>query len=94
MQNDLISRSAMKRYIDCGHLRPPTEVCFSERDVIHILDKQPAVDAEPVVHGRWIPVWKHLFKVKHFKCSVCGHREKEGGCAYCHCGAKMDGGFC
>ena len=43
-----IDADALKEYIDCGHLRPPTELCFSEIDVIRMLDKQPTVDAEPV----------------------------------------------
>lgn len=51
MKNDLISREAMKCYIDCGHLRPPTEKCFSEADVVLMLDRQPAVEA---VH-----LWEH-----------------------------------
>lgn len=29
----------MKRYIDVGHLRPPTEICFSELDVVKMIDK-------------------------------------------------------
>lgn len=52
----------------------------------------PALDYAPVVHGEWIPVWHNLFKLGYVKCSVCGHKEKKGGWAYCHCGAKMDGG--
>ena len=28
----------VKRYIDVGHLRPPTEICFSELDVVSIID--------------------------------------------------------
>jgi len=49
-----------------------------------------AVDAEPVIHARWVPVLKNLFKVKHYRCSACGCKEKENGWAYCHCGARMD----
>ena len=43
----LIDADALKRYIDCGHLRSPTELCFSELDVVHMLDRQPTVEAEP-----------------------------------------------
>lgn len=28
----------VKRYIDVGHLRPPTEICFSELDVVSMID--------------------------------------------------------
>lgn len=28
----------VKRYIDVGHLRPPTEKCFSELDVVNMID--------------------------------------------------------
>ena len=28
----------VRRYIDVGHLRPPTELCFSELDVVNIID--------------------------------------------------------
>ena len=43
----LIDADALKRYIDCGHLRSPTELCFSELDVILMLDRQPTVEVEP-----------------------------------------------
>lgn len=49
MASDLISRDAFKNYIDCGHLRSPTELCFSELDVVRMIDKQPTVDAVEVV---------------------------------------------
>lgn len=47
----LIDADALKSYIDCGHLRSPIETCFSELDVVLMLDKQPTVDAEPVRHA-------------------------------------------
>lgn len=62
----------------------------------------PVVDAEPVVHGRWIEDRTHIM------CSVCGARYKDeivfmpdacmsgqiyDGLERCpHCGARMDGG--
>lgn len=55
------------------------------------IEDAPTIDYAPVVHGYWIPVWHDIFKVGYVKCSVCGHTEKKGGWAYCHCGAKMDG---
>jgi len=43
----LIDADALKEYIDCGHLRNPCEVCFSEWDVVNLLDKCPTIDAVP-----------------------------------------------
>ena len=43
-----IDADVMKEYIDCGHLRNPCEVCFSELDVINLIDAQPTVDAVPL----------------------------------------------
>lgn len=54
----LIDADRLKSYIDCGHLRPPTEVCFSELDVCNMIDKAPTVSAE-AVQG-WIPVSERL----------------------------------
>ena len=44
----LIDADALKEYIDCGHLRNPCEVCFSELDVVNLIDAQPTVDAVPL----------------------------------------------
>ena len=52
----------------------------------NILDA-PAVDAAPVVHGRW---FYHDDGV--ITCSECGNAESSDS-YYCrYCGAKMDGG--
>ena len=77
----LIDADALKEYIDCGHLRPPTELCFSEIDVIRMLDKQPTVDAEPVRHAHWewcetwldeIPDYPCELLEEGWACSACG----------------------
>ena len=49
----LIDADALKDYIDCGHLRPPTELCFSELDVCNMIDKAPTI-------GGWIPCSERL----------------------------------
>lgn len=66
-------------------------------DVRRIVVEAPAVDAAPVVHGRWVE-----YPVAHyFKCSKCKYivpykkavriNEKQAY-NYCpSCGAKMDG---
>ena len=62
-----------------------------------MVERVPAVDAVPVVHGRWVD---HL--VRDWRCSECGEkiqkvRNVDGYCyddkpKYCpNCGAKMDG---
>lgn len=52
----LIDADALKEYIDCGHLRNPCEVCFSELDVVNLIDAQPTIDTEP----HWIPCSEKL----------------------------------
>jgi len=54
----------------------------------------PAIDAEPVKHGRWEPildgVWNLPMPVlSGYRCSECGRIENEKE-PYCNCGAKMD----
>ena len=57
----------------------------------------PAVDAVPVVHGRWVPNIREDTRAyppytyqNGFKCSVCGRVTRSKKEPYCHCGAKMD----
>ena len=52
----------------------------------------PAVEAAPVVHGRWI--FGTANHREYMKCSVCLKSQTPTGVfAYCpNCGAKMDGG--
>lgn len=62
----------------------------------------PAIDAAPVVHGRWIDTGLCNSTGNIYKCSVCGmmHNPNEDDCAqgraiempsFCYgCGAKMD----
>lgn len=50
------------------------------------------VDAEPVVHGRWLPVnghWGPKIVRRGYQCSLCGRIENQRE-PYCHCGVKMD----
>lgn len=100
--DDLISRKALlekawEADTQCGYVQVV--------DVGDIEDA-PAVDAAPVVHGRWIkkknPQWPAY---SHDCCSVCGwwntknalsydgNRKPGHSLNYCpNCGAKMDGG--
>ena len=58
-----------------------------------IVDAQPTVEAEPVLHGKWIDrtikVSAELTNIIHV-CSVC-EEMAVGKYRYCpHCGARMD----
>lgn len=53
------------------------------------------VEAEPVVHARWVPVYGNaymriLLGCTCYRCSACGRIEEENSEPYCHCGARMD----
>ena len=77
--------------------------CYAARVVamecaVEIKD-MPAVDAEPVRHGRWYIPTRMMPTAHHGRhcCSVCGHMAlserpgREELSNYCpHCGAKMD----
>ena len=90
MASDLISRDALKSYIDCGHLRSPTELCFSEIDVVRMIDKQPAVDAVEVVRCKdcmyWTRVNKHSGKCPF----LIGEHQYAGDNHYCSCGERRE----
>ena len=61
--------------------------------MVHAIGKTPTIEAEPVVHGRWVrPTMINgvNFDIPH--CSVCEKVPCDEG-NYCpNCGAKMDGG--
>lgn len=59
----------------------------------------PAIEAEPVRHGRWEEIQcfsEHGIPMASYECTNCGNDiERQRGVvpAYCEfCGAKMDGG--
>ena len=58
---------------------------------VHLIDNAPTIDAQPVVHGKWI--YKYM---RHSECSNCGELRNvytQICWNYCpNCGAKMDGG--
>ena len=93
--NDLISRQALLDSYDLAHEGAPG----SARKLI---EDAPAVDAVPVVHGRWINEPPYLSVggdyLKAQECSVCrsfyvsdGHKPYSNH-NYCpYCGANMDG---
>lgn len=78
-QNELLQCSVVRDY------------CERQRE---FLNKFPTIDAEPVVHGRWIK-WDDE---STYDCSICGDAftlyegtPKSNHYNYCpNCGAKMD----
>lgn len=62
-----------------------------------LIDKQPTVEAVPVVHGKWIKnEWLSTDFAPVHDCSVCGKSIEQKYITLpqrCeHCGALMDGG--
>ena len=102
MASDLISRAAA---IECMKSMAGCDACNNYGgarcractwdDAMDIVDELPAVDAAPVVHGRWIDNGKYAKGTISRSCSNCGdiqvHYEKYIP-NYCpNCGAKMMG---
>lgn len=99
MANDLISREALIN--DLSYCAP--ELFFDKDYLVAKIMKQPAVDAAPVVHARWIKMTGMMPPEYHghYMCSNCEWHMKglrnswtrEEELSYCPgCGARMDGG--
>lgn len=90
--DDLISRSALVEYFEGLARSLANARCFNAADAIQgaaeKIKAAPAVDAEPVRHGYWIPQDNTYTK---FMCSDCKGRNHDGSGKYCsECGCKMD----
>ena len=100
MNNDLISRSALLGGYDVRKVTEYDESgCGLEYKAVSVeaIEAAPAVDAEPVRHGRWIPFGHDDADEGLYKCSVCEKKQYNGFgdikeyLKYCpECGAKMD----
>ena len=81
------AKERLRRWIQDCTLIGDSQSADLYRDFIDFIDKQPTVDAAPVVHGRWI--WSPEYC--KFICSVCAGREGECETPICKwCGARMD----
>ena len=103
MENDLISRSellenyGLKDAVKYGN--KTREQAYHSVDTLMLyeiadmIESAPAVDAVPVVHGRWIKALAYDFagSLEGYKCNICGRFCTDNTEPYCHCGAKMDG---
>lgn len=82
-----------KRHIDSGNYGAEHLMVHSLR---RLVEEAPAVDAAPVVHGRWIYkgyITTAYGSIETGCCSVCGAVDVpiEPYDYYCpHCGARMD----
>lgn len=106
MSGDLISRSALleefgeEPFVWDSRDREEVQMHNDWLDYTKLVKEAPAVDAEPVRHGRWISEkCNHKpYRIKNpekwviYKCSECGYSNGRKQSNYCpHCGAKMDG---
>lgn len=67
---------------------------ISDRDIYakRMLDHMDTVDAAPVSHGKWVPMYRSGVKVERGYVSTCCDMWAERKSPYCpHCGARMDG---
>lgn len=98
--NDLISRVAFRSSIQTV-LNDITCPIHIAAEIEQYLEFEPAVDAAPVVHGRWIKMTGMMPPEYHghYECSECQWHMKglrnswtrEEELSYCpNCGAKMD----
>ena len=96
--NEYIDRDALRQAVlESQHDNPhPRGMAHIAHDCEHahfvaMIDRFPAADVAPVVHGRWVDAGRGIKA-----CSNCNHGIKEHmACAnhYCpNCGTKMDGG--
>ena len=86
MNNDLISRAAL---LEEKTVMWDAALGHEECVLVEDIEKAPAVDAEPVRHGYWIPQDNTYTK---FMCSDCKGRNHDGSGKYCsECGCIMDG---
>lgn len=87
----LIDADALLAYIDVGHLRPPTEICFSELDVKNIVDKSPTIDAVEVVRCKECKYYQD--NNGGYPNAECRWNDDETPNAddYCSYGEKMEG---
>lgn len=97
MNNDLISKKRAINFLKAlAHDKDmsdeaATAVCMAWGGI----DRMPAVDAEPVRHGRWgapeVVGYDGVNVIWARPCSECGYENRYYATHYCaNCGAKMD----
>ena len=102
MADEYISREAALKYIKSKQCRTCSDIGLCGNCAVlvavKLLEKVPAADVVPVVHGRWIDGAEDFTCGNHnAECSICRCYVSWDGCDedfnYCpNCGARMDGG--
>ena len=88
----LIDADALIDWIDPGHLRHPSELCFSEFHVVNMINHAPTIEPERK-RGRWIKgIGENGVTTSKF-CSLCHYENKHWyNWNFCpNCGADMRG---
>ena len=81
MMARLIDADAIIDFIDMGRTRNPLETCFSERDVVDMLESAPTVDAVEVVrckdckYQRKVWIEDKRYKFGGFLCVSCDRND-------------------
>ena len=90
-----IDADALIDFLDVGHLRHPSELCFSEVDVANLLLHAPTISPDEV---RGVGEWEDAKQHGLCRCSVCKdcYIEKDyitqAKWRFCpSCGARMKG---
>ena len=100
--NNLIEEIREERCYNCRNFKDMKCDYCGTADYIYMIEDMPAVEAKPVVHGRWIPLTecanegvycsickKKVWKSDYAQCSKKSRNKLESN--YCpNCGAKMD----
>ena len=91
--NNLIEEIREERCYNCRNFKDMKCDYCSTADYIYMIEDMPAIEAKPVVHGRWISKNHHGYEWV-FVCSNCDYIDGypfNDRFNYCpNCGAKMD----
>ena len=93
IERDALRQAVLESQHDNSHPRGWAHIAHDceHAHFVAMIDRFPAADVAPVVHGRWVDAGRGIKA-----CSNCNHGIKEHmACAnhYCpSCGAKIDGG--
>lgn len=88
----LIDKYDFIDWLDVGHLRHPSELCYSELDVVNMIEHFPTVDAVPVVHGKWMLL--DDCSNAGVYCSVCHKKVWKEDYAWCNRKNRLRSNYC
>ena len=73
-------------WLDVGHLRSPSEICYCEGDVKTMIDMQPTADVVEVVRCKDCKWWDKQEDSIQGRCALSGHYPT--GAWYCANGER------